>query len=44
MISSSYIPHMQYSILPKDLVETDRDVTIITSDSPTTGNGLSANL
>ena len=30
--------------LPKDLVETDRDVTIITSDSTTTGNGLSANL
>ena len=30
--------------LSKDLVETDRDVTIITSDSITTGNGLSANL
>ena len=30
--------------LSKDLVETDRDVTIITADSITTGNGLSANL
>ena len=30
--------------LTKDLIETDRDVTIITSDSTTTGNGLSANL
>ena len=30
--------------LSKNLVETDRDVTIITSDSTTTGNGLSANL
>ena len=30
--------------LSKDLVETDRDVTIITSDSITTGSGLSANL
>ena len=30
--------------LSKDLIETDRDVTIITSDSITTGNGLSANL
>ena len=30
--------------LSKDLVETDRNVTIITSDSITTGNGLSANL
>ena len=30
--------------LSKDLIETDRDVTIITSDSTTTGNGLSANL
>ena len=28
--------------LPKNLVETDRDVTIITEDSTTTGNGLSA--
>ena len=30
--------------LSKELIETDRDVTIITSDSTTTGNGLSANL
>ena len=30
--------------LSKDLIETDRDVTIITSNSTTTGNGLSANL
>ena len=30
--------------LSKDLIETDRDITIITSDSTTTGNGLSANL
>ena len=30
--------------LSKNLVETDRDVTIITSDSTTTGSGLSANL
>ena len=30
--------------ISKDLIETDRDVTIITSDSTTTGNGLSANL
>ena len=30
--------------LSKNLIETDRDVTIITSDSTTTGNGLSANL
>ena len=30
--------------LSKDLIETDRDVTIVTSDSTTTGNGLSANL
>ena len=30
--------------LSKNLVETDQDVTIITSDSTTTGNGLSANL
>ena len=30
--------------LPEDLVETDQDVTIITSDSTTTGSGLSANL
>ncbi len=30
--------------LPKNLIETDQDVTIITSDSTTTGNGLSANL
>ena len=30
--------------LSKDLIETDRDVTIITSDSTTTGSGLSANL
>ena len=30
--------------LSKNLFETDRDVTIITSDSTTTGNGLSANL
>ena len=30
--------------LSRDLIETDRDVTIITSDSTTTGNGLSANL
>ncbi len=30
--------------LSKDLIETDRAVTIITSDSITTGNGLSANL
>tara|TARA_B100000035_G_C21035506_1_gene570705 strand:+ start:2591 stop:3259 length:669 start_codon:yes stop_codon:yes gene_type:complete len=30
--------------LSRDLVETDRDVTIITSDSTTTGNGLSADL
>ena len=30
--------------LSKDLFETDRDVTIITSDSTTTGNGLSADL
>ena len=30
--------------LPKNLIETDKDVTIITSDSTTTGNGLSANL
>ena len=30
--------------LSKDLIETDRDATIITSDSTTTGNGLSANL
>ena len=30
--------------LAKALIETDRDVTIITSDSTTTGNGLSANL
>ncbi len=30
--------------LSKDLVETDRDVTIITADSITTGSGLSANL
>ena len=30
--------------LPKNLVETDRDVTIITSDSKTTGSGLSANM
>mgnify|MGYP001277597390 CR=1 FL=1 len=30
--------------LTKNLVETDRDVTIITADSTTTGNGLSANL
>ena len=28
----------------KNLVETDRDVTIITSDSTTTGSGLSANM
>ncbi len=30
--------------LSKDLIETDQDVTIITSDSTTTGNGLSADL
>ena len=30
--------------LSKNLVETDQDVTIVTSDSTTTGNGLSANL
>ena len=30
--------------LSKDLIETDRDVTIITSNSTTTGNGLSADL
>ena len=30
--------------LSKNLVETDRDVTIITSDSTTTGSGLSANM
>ena len=30
--------------LSKDLIETDRDVTIISSDSTTTGSGLSANL
>ena len=30
--------------LSRDLIETDRDVTIITSDSTTTGSGLSANL
>ncbi len=30
--------------LSKDLVETDRDVTIVTADSITTGSGLSANL
>ena len=30
--------------LSRDLIETDRDVTIITSNSTTTGNGLSANL
>ena len=30
--------------ISKDLIETDRGVTIITSDSITTGNGLSANL
>ena len=30
--------------LQKNLIETDQDVTIITSDSTTTGNGLSANL
>tara|TARA_B100000035_G_scaffold240668_1_gene209009 strand:+ start:242 stop:859 length:618 start_codon:yes stop_codon:yes gene_type:complete len=30
--------------LSKDLVETDRDVTIITANSITTGSGLSANL
>ena len=30
--------------LPKNLIETDQDVTIITSDSTTTGNGLSADL
>ena len=30
--------------LSKDLFETDRDVTIITSDSTTTGTGLSADL
>ena len=30
--------------LSKELIETDRDVTIITSDSTTTGNGLSADL
>tara|TARA_B100000035_G_scaffold278146_1_gene256888 strand:- start:8851 stop:9519 length:669 start_codon:yes stop_codon:yes gene_type:complete len=30
--------------LPKNLIETNQDVTIITSDSTTTGNGLSANL
>ena len=28
----------------KNLFETDRDVTIITSDSTTTGSGLSANM
>ena len=30
--------------ISKNLVETDRDVTIITSDSTTTGSGLSANM
>ena len=30
--------------IPKNLFETDRDVTIITSDSTTTGSGLSANM
>ena len=30
--------------ISKNLVETDRDVTIITSDSITTGSGLSANM
>ena len=30
--------------LSKNIVETDRGVTIITSDSTTTGNGMSANL
>ena len=30
--------------LSKNLIETNQDVTIITSDSTTTGNGLSANL
>ncbi len=30
--------------ISKNLVETDRDVTIITSDSTTTGSGLSANI
>ncbi len=30
--------------LSRNLVETDRDVTIITSDSTTTGSGLSANM
>jgi LPS export ABC transporter protein LptC len=30
--------------VPKNLFETDRDVTIITSDSTTTGTGLSANM
>ena len=30
--------------ISKNLVETDRDVTIITSDSTTTGSGFSANM
>ncbi|MDC0415063.1 LPS export ABC transporter periplasmic protein LptC [Gammaproteobacteria bacterium] len=30
--------------ISKNLIETDRDVTIITSDSTTTGSGLSANM
>ena len=30
--------------ISKNIVETDRDVTIITSDSTTTGSGLSANM
>jgi lipopolysaccharide export system protein LptA len=30
--------------ISKNLVETDRDVTIITPDSTTTGSGLSANM
>ena len=38
--------YTSYAVLyvSKNLVETDRDVTIITSDSTTTGSGLSANM
>ncbi len=43
---SSIKMYTSYAIfyISKNLVETDRDVTIITSDSTTTGSGLSANM
>jgi len=46
---SDAIPMKMYTsyaiyYVSKDLIETDRDVTIITSDSKTTGSGLSANM